>query len=285
MSKFWREVNRCFFTGHLDESAIEPVGGGDICQSFRLRHHNGTLYFAKRHSSFALLKAELMNLRALSRAPVKTPDPLGCQLIEGQAVLVMEYLPLQEKGDEYQLGRAVANMHAVTSVDGLYGFDGDNFIGHSLQRNRRSSNWAEFWWSQRLQPQLLMARKAGFTPVGLSELRRCCLQLLSGHQPHPSLLHGDLWAGNKAFLPSGEPVLFDPATYYGDRETDLAFTRVFGGFGEEFYRGYADQWALPAGALQRQPLYNLYHMLNHYNLFGAGYAASVEGLLVQLGVM
>lgn len=196
----------------------------------------------------------------------------------------MEYLPLQGAGDEYLLGQAVARMHELTAADGLYGFDGDNFIGHSLQRNSKSSDWAGFWWSERLKPQLLMAQKAGFTPVGLSQLRHCCLQLLSGHQPQPSLLHGDLWAGNKAFLPSGEPVLFDPATYYGDRETDLAFTHIFGGFGADFYRGYAEQWALPAGAQQRQPLYNLYHMLNHYNLFGAGYASSVESLLVQLGL-
>ena len=125
-----------------------------------------------------------------------------------------------------------------------------------------------------------------FWPSGVSGSSRACPALLAGHQPRASLLHGDLWGGNWLASAAGEPVLFDPAVYYGDRETDLAMTRLFGGFGAAFYGAYLAVAPLPQGAALRNELYSLYHVLNHANLFGAGYAqqarAMIDGLLAQV---
>jgi fructosamine-3-kinase len=125
---------------------------------------------------------------------------------------------------------------------------------------------------RRMRPQIELAGKHGF------DLALPCLKLLEGHKPQPSLLHGDLWGGNAGFTAEG-PVLFDPAVYYGDREADLAMTELFGGFPQEFYSSYNKIWPLDDGYERRKHLYNLYHLLNHLNLFGSSYLAQVESTL------
>ncbi|MDO3387679.1 fructosamine kinase family protein [Gilvimarinus sp. SDUM040013] len=281
----WSQLIQEVFFGELDEKTIRAVSGGDICQSFSASNLSGVQYFLKCHRNGQLLEAEFANLQELARASVRTPKSLGYFCGADVAILLLEYISLVDTGDEYQLGVALADMHAIPAEDNMYGFKSSNFIGHTVQHNTKNQNWAEFWWQQRLRPQLAMAQQAGLATVKASSLRECSFDLLSRHQPKASLLHGDLWSGNKAYTASGEPVLFDPATYYGDRETDIAFTYVFGGFGSDFYRGYSSRWALPADAAQRRPLYNLYHMLNHYNLFGSGYEFAVNSLLRELGVL
>ncbi|MBU2884207.1 fructosamine kinase family protein [Gilvimarinus agarilyticus] len=280
----WGQINVRFFAGQLQLDTVEMIAGGDICQSYRVSDALLRMYFIKIHVNQKLLGAEHHNLQTLQAASIRTPKVLGCLSFETFAVLIMEYLSLSDSGDEYLLGQSLAQLHTLLAPDTMYGFDEDNFIGHNPQYNSQSPNWEQFWWSQRLEPQLLMAQGSGFSPVSIARIRECTHALLADHQPAPSLLHGDLWSGNKAFLANGEPVLFDPATYYGDRETDLAFTHVFGGFNAGFYRGYHHHWPLPAGANQRQSLYNLYHLLNHYNLFGSGYVSSVYAELERLGL-
>jgi fructosamine-3-kinase len=163
-----------------------------------------------------------------------------------------------------------------------FGWHRDNTIGSTPQPNRRNRDWAQFWAGQRLDFQLRMAaaNDAGARLVARGErLLEALPALLERHRPPASLLHGDLWSGNYAYTRDGEPAIFDPATYYGDRETDLAMTELFGGFPREFYAAYQSAWPLDAGYATRKRLYNLYHVLNHFNLFGGGYLAQAQGLI------
>jgi fructosamine-3-kinase len=156
-----------------------------------------------------------------------------------------------------------------------FGWSRDNYIGSTPQTNGWWDDWAGFWRERRLQPQLEMAQSQGF------DLRFEADLLLKNHAPQPALLHGDLWSGNAGFTHEG-PVVFDPAVYYGDREADLAMTELFGGFPREFYRAYEETYPLDAGYPRRKHLYNLYHLLNHLNLFGAGYLRQVQETLSLL---
>lgn len=160
----------------------------------------------------------------------------------------------------------LATLHRSTGP--RYGWQKDNWIGLAPQPNAWSDDWAQFFVEYRLAPQ---ARRAG---IALPDVKR----LLEDHHPAPSLLHGDLWSGNVGFTPEG-PVLFDPAVYYGDREADLAMTELFGGFAPAFYAAYREALPLPEGYELRKHVYNVYHLLNHLNLFGSGYLPQVQGVL------
>ena len=264
-----------------------PVSGGDICDSFKVETNSRLVtYFAKCCSvtQADMLRTELSNLQLLRRAAaICTPEPLA-QMNSGRtAALLMSYLPLGGTGSEFELGQQLAALHRHDDV--CFGLDFDNYIGRTRQQNRRSSSWSDFWWQCRLHPQLQMAGENGFArSLAALEipLKDACYGLLESHQPPASLLHGDLWSGNKGYLADGTPVIFDPACYYGDRETDIAFTEVFGGFGPEFYRGYHQAWPLDSGYQHRKILYNLYHLLNHLNLFGGSYLSGCLQLIAQL---
>jgi fructosamine-3-kinase len=205
--------------------------------------------------------AEREGLRALG-AVARVPRILD----HGEDYLLLERLDLQRGGDWAALARMLARLHRTTGP--RYGWEKDNFIGRAPQKNGWRDDWAVFWRECRLQPQYERAGMKG----------EYFEHLLEGHQPAPSLLHGDLWNGNVGFTAEG-PVIFDPAVYYGDREADLAMTELFGGFPPEFYEEYRRAYPLPAGYETRKNLYNLYHLLNHLNLFGAGYRAQVQRTL------
>jgi fructosamine-3-kinase len=187
-------------------------------------------------------------------------------LEHGADFVLLESLELRRDGDWGELGRLLARLHRETGS--RFGWHRDNHIGRSPQANGWMDDWNEFWWTRRLEPQL---RRAG---LDANFLRNA----LRDHRPVPSLLHGDLWSGNAGFTDEG-PVLFDPAVYYGDREADLAMTELFGGFAPGFYAAYERELPLDEGYAWRKHLYNLYHLLNHLNLFGGGYRAQVEATL------
>ena len=183
---------------------------------------------------------------------------------------------------EASLGARLANLHRSRVAQ--FGWHIDNTIGSTPQRNAWSDDWLAFYLEHRLQFQLQLAEKNGYGGNLQLEGHRLLNnlgQFFSGYWPDASLLHGDLWGGNWAVC-AGEPVLFDPAVYYGDRETDIAMTKLFGGFGPAFYEAYNDAWPLSDGHERRCLLYQLYHVLNHLNLFGASYLARSEALLQQL---
>ena len=261
-----------------------PVAGGCIHRCFILEG-GGRKYFAKinERSQLDSFATEADGLAALAAAGARVPAPL-CQGQAGQeAFLVLEHLELRANGDYAALGRSLARVHSVHGE--TFGWHRDNYIGRTPQLNRCSPSWSDFWREARLGPQLDLARKNGFGKSLLrkgEQLAEAVPGLLSEHAPAASLLHGDLWSGNAGFLADGAPVLFDPAVYWGDREADLAMTELFGGFPQDFYSAYAEAAPLARGYAVRKTLYNLYHVLNHANLFGGGYAAQAEQMIERL---
>jgi fructosamine-3-kinase len=223
----------------------------------------------ERADAFA---AEADGLEAL-RPHIRAPRVLDRGVKDGNAFILLEQLNLKRGGDYAELGRMLAALHRQTGP--RFGWHRDNYIGLAAQQNGWCDDWSEFWRERRIRPQ---AERAG-VEVSLDRIQ----QLLENHRPQPSLLHGDLWSGNAGFTKEG-PVIFDPAVYYGDREADLAMTELFGGFPREFYRAYDAAFPLAAGYETRKHLYNLYHLLNHLNLFGAGYLGQVKGTLRLLGL-
>lgn len=266
---------------------LEPVGGGCIHQAYRLEG-TGRRYFVKlnRAENATLFEAEAAGLEELlAAAAVKAPRPITHGVAHRQAFLVLEYLELG-RGDTASLaalGVALARLHRHTAE--RFGWRQDNFIGATLQRNPRSADWIAFWREARLGFQLELAARRGHRGP-LQHLGERLLErfpaLFQGYAPVPSLLHGDLWAGNHGVTRDGTPVVFDPAVYYGDREADLAMTELFGGFGPAFYRAYEEAYPLDPGYRVRKDLYNLYHVLNHANLFGARYATQAQALMERL---
>lgn len=261
-----------------------PVAGGCIHRCFVLEG-GGRRYFAKMNDRSALdnFAAEADGLAALAEAGARVPVPL-CRGQAGEhAFLVLEHLELHGNGDYAALGRTLAVVHSVHSE--TFGWHRDNYIGRTAQLNGRSASWRDFWREARLAPQLELARKnrLGTDLVEKGErLAEALPRLLSQHAPAASLLHGDLWHGNTGFLADGAPVLFDPAVYCGDREADLAMTELFGGFPQAFYSAYAEVAPLAHGYSIRKTLYNLYHVLNHANLFGGGYTAKAKATMERL---
>ena len=260
------------------------VSGGCIHRCLVLEG-SGRKFFAKvnDHAQVDNFAAEADGLAALAAAGARVPAPLRLGNTEKEAYLVMEYMELHRRGDYGAMGRALAALHSTRGD--YYGWTRDNHIGATPQANPRSSSWGDFWRDARLVPQLELARKNGLENSLLRKGDRLIAvlpQLLAGHAPATSLLHGDLWGGNTGFLADGTPVLFDPATYFGDREADLAMTELFGGFPPAFYSAYAEVAPLDRGYAVRKALYNLYHVLNHANLFGGGYAAQAERMMERL---
>ena len=224
----------------------------------------------KHEDAFA---AEADSLAGLREAGYRAPAPHSHGVAAGRAYLLMEFLDLKGNADFPALGRMLAQAHRKPGP--AFGWERDNYVGATPQSNAWRDDWSDFWFQQRMQPQLELARTKGF------DLQSPAREVLRGHHPQPSLLHGDLWSGNASFTPLG-PVVFDPAAYYGDREADLAMTELFGGFPREFYDAYNEAFPLAAGYEQRKKLYNLYHLLNHLNLFGRSYLGEVEETLAAL---
>ena len=184
-------------------------------------------------------------------------------------------------------------MHKITADQ--YGWYQNNIIGSTPQSNKKHSDWATFWREERLRPQFEMLYEKGYKKylqLLANKLLTNLDSLLADHVPEASLLHGDLWSGNYGFIndgfvddgftEQGQPVIFDPALYYGDRETDLAMTELFGGFSQDFYNSYNEAWPLDEGYTNRKTLYNLYHILNHANLFGTSYLNQAISMMERL---
>lgn len=279
--------------GRTTGLAFEPVGyetvaGGCINAAAVLSGADGRRFFVKLNDAkhLEMFRAEADGLKELARAgAVRVPQPICTGSTGRQAFLALEYVALRpaSRRTSQRLGEALARQHRVTRAQ--FGWHRDNTIGATAQINTWHDDWVAFFRRERLGMQLALAAQHGYRGR-LQTLGAQLLALLpaffSTYRPLASLLHGDLWSGNYAATADEEPVIFDPAVYYGDRETDLAMTELFGGFGEAFYRAYQAAWPLDAGYRVRKHLYNLYHVLNHLNLFGGGYAGQAERLMRSL---
>jgi len=263
------------------------VGGGCINSAFTL-HCEDSDYFVKLNqaASLGMFEAEAEGLEELRQPGViRVPEPVCCGTQGETSFLVLEQLSLghADSASSELLGRQLAELHQTTHSH--FGWRRDNTIGSTPQKNLLNQDWLAFFKVNRLQFQLDLARENGYRgtlqKLG-ADLLTCAEQFFSDYRPTPSLLHGDLWGGNWAVADDGSPVIFDPAVYYGDREADLAMTELFGGFDEKFYAAYREVWPLDCGYAQRKSLYNLYHVLNHLNLFGGGYLGQAESLIRRL---
>ena len=266
----------------------QSVGGGSISRTLIVRTGN-TRWFvklnrAKLHDMFA---AEADGLSALGVCPaLRVPRVVAHGVSGRQTYLVLEHLSLRSLGDGpagQNAGRALATLHRVKGEE--FGWHRDNFIGSTPQLNASHRTWPLFFAQQRLKPQLDLAKQNGHKGRIITDGERLLEKLPAlfvNYQPSISLLHGDLWRGNAGLDESGKLALYDPAVYYGDRETDLAMAELFGGFPAGFYSAYRESWPLADGHEQRKTLYKLYHVLNHLNLFGSGYLHQSKGMIDQL---
>ncbi len=272
---------------HAAPAPAERVSGGSINECYRWPAGEEAM-FVKVAPPEALERfaAEAAGLAELARAAaLRVPRVRACGFAGEYAYLALEWIEAGPGGEasEARLGAGLAALHAVTA--NRFGFGRDNHIGRTPQVNAWSEDWASFFRERRLRPQLELAAARGLArlPGSLgARLLEAVPALLAGHRPAASLLHGDLWGGNWLADEDGSPVLFDPAIYYGDREADLAMTRLFGGFGPAFYEAYQAAAPLPPGAEVRTELYNLYHVLNHANLFGGAYVRAARDSIDRL---
>ncbi len=271
--------------------SAQSKSGGSINSAYKLQGDEIS-YFVKlnRGALLPMFEAELEGLEEMAESQtIRVPRGIACGTYDGESFLILEHIDLGSGGSESDrlLGLQLAQLHRTKKK--YFGWRRDNTIGSTPQVNNASGNWIEFWRDHRIGFQLQLAERNGFGSKIQKSGERLCDSLdafFSSHQPEPSLLHGDLWAGNAAVDDLGQPVIFDPACYYGDREADLAMTELFGGFGADFYAAYDEAYPLDPGYKTRKKLYNLYHILNHANLFGGGYLGQAEriteGLLAEL---
>jgi fructosamine-3-kinase len=272
-------------------SRLMPTSGGSINTAYCLEGNTGTApitLFAKcnRLDLLDMFIAEAEGLKELRKAEaISVPEPVCYGEADGHAWLVTEYIRFgsRKKDSMTSLGMQLADLHYYKA--GQFGWFRNNTIGSTAQVNSWSDNWIEFYRDCRLLYQLRLAAGKGLTGSLQNKGERLLADLdvfFFSYSPVPSLLHGDLWGGNCSFDETGQPVIFDPAVYYGDREADIAMTELFGGFSSGFYDSYNEAWPLDDGYRVRKQLYNLYHILNHANLFGGSYAFQAESMMEQL---
>jgi fructosamine-3-kinase len=262
------------------------VGGGCINTAFVMSDSSRQFFVKTNRAALApMFEAEFDGLKEIVEThTIKAPEPVCFGEDGSLAYLVMEYLPTGggDGRSNEKLGENLAAMHKVTREH--YGWFRDNTIGSTPQINEPADDWVSFWRDRRLAFQLELAANNGYGGRLQQKGERLLgkLDAFFSQSPKASLLHGDLWSGNYAIADGGEPVIFDPAVYYGDREADLAMTELFGGFPAGFYAAYNNSYPLDEGYAVRKTLYNLYHIINHLNLFGGGYGGQAERMIEQL---
>ncbi len=287
MTDFWRQLAERLQpkTGQVTgDPHASGVGGGCINRAFRLQL-GGDKFFVKLNVAGCsdMFAAEFSGLEEIARSQtVRVPEPIEHGVIADKSFLVIEWLELGGARDDQQFGKQLAAMHEVRADQ--HGWHRDNTIGRTPQSNEQHRDWITFFRTQRLEIQFQLAEKNGYTNLVNPgrELADKLQEFFNEYLPHPSLLHGDLWGGNASALADGTPVIFDPAIYYGDRETDLAMMELFGGFSKRCFDAYREVLPLDSGYEQRKVLYQLYHVLNHANLFGGGYARQAASIIERL---
>ncbi len=265
----------------------QAQSGGCINQSTKLSDDKRQ-FFVKTNNANRLdmFAAEAIALRQMyATQTIRIPQPICWGVAEDAAYLVIENLELGGSQDWEAMGRNLAAMHRVTSDRG-FGWERNNTIGSTVQINNWTEDWVSFWSEHRLGFQMQLAKRKGWrSNIAEEKIYGLLPKFFSDYQPQPAMVHGDLWGGNAAFVDGvikPEPVIFDPALYFGDREVDLAMTELFGGFPSQFYRAYQAAYPLDAGYQQRKTLYNLYHILNHFNLFGGGYGSQANRMIEDI---
>lgn len=281
----------------------KSIGGGCINQAYQLIGKDKS-YFVKLNnaSQIEMFQAEAIALEEMyNTKTIIVPKPICFGISGNNSYLVLEYLNLGRGNNQSWaiMGQKLALLHQfhcppapnsegekISKVEDLganfeyrFGWHRNNTIGSTPQINDWYENWADFFAEKRIGYQLKLANRRGGNFTNSQEIIEKVRKNLRNHYPSPSLVHGDLWSGNAGFTDNGQGVIFDPACYYGDREVDIAMTELFGGFPAAFYQGYNQQWALDDGYNDRKNIYNLYHILNHFNLFGGSYESQGKRII------
>lgn len=260
------------------------VGGGSINQAYAISEGERVYFVKLQASQLAMFEAEALGLEQIAASQtIAVPAPICWGTVNQSAYIVLEWLDLGhgESRAWAAMGQNLAAMHRVTHDRG-FGWERDNTIGATPQINTWNPNWVDFFTEHRLGYQFRLAKQRGGRFPDQDRLLAATPQILAGHHPQSALVHGDLWTGNAAVTNQGKPVILDPAVYFGDREVDLAMSQLFGSFPTDFYQAYSAAFPLEPGYLQRKTLYNLYHVLNHFNLFGSSYEHQANHMIADL---
>lgn len=280
----------CGAIAHPIRSA-SSLSGGCINDAWKVTDSAGNDFFVKFNDAglVSMFEAEfdaLKEMHALyqSTVSIRVPRPVASGVDEVSSYLVLEFVSMSRLGSGHpswkKMGQQLALLHRNRQPH--FGWHRENTIGSTPQPNTPSDDWIQFWREHRMMHQLGLAEQHGAELPEARELLDRLDCLFDDYQPVPSLIHGDLWSGNASFTENGEPFIFDPAAYYGDREAEFGIIDMFGGFPEAFFKGYQSVWPLDQGFSRRLPLYRLYHELNHLNLFGHSYLESVRSSIRQL---
>ncbi len=268
---------------------IIPVGGGCIHKAWSIHFQNGKRVFAKSNyiDNINMFKFERECLSVLKRfaneSYIRVPETLDLISYQNISILFLEWIDLKQC-QQNVLGKGLALLHKSSSEWSKknFGWEEEGFIGSSTQAKGWNSNWGEFFVNYRLRPQLLEAKAWGVRVEDYEAVLTYLSSYLNDHQPKISLVHGDLWSGNCGSTKNGLGSFYDPACYWADREVDISMTKLFGGFNREFYKGYEEIWPLNKFSKDRTDIYNLYHLLNHANIFGGSYKENSLKILKDL---
>ncbi|UXR69464.1 MULTISPECIES: fructosamine kinase family protein [unclassified Staphylococcus] len=262
-------------------TTITPVSGGDVNQAYRVETVKETYFLlVQAQQSADFYAAEIAGLKAFEQAGITAPRVIANGCIDGDAYLLLSYLEEGITGSQKVLGRCVAQLHQVMSPNGQFGFE-QPYRGSAISfDNHWQTSWHDLFLHQRIQPLIQRVEAEALWSTrdasNFEQVYDIMSQTLKAHKSEPSLLHGDLWAGNYMFLTDGTPALFDPSPLYGDREFDLGATKVFGGFDRDFYTAYDKTYPLQEGAAFRIRFYELYLLLVHLVKFGTVYLPAVR---------
>jgi len=265
-------------------SSIEMLGGGCINQTYKVITASGEYFLKWNEDGDHFFANEESGLLLLASAEaIKVPTVIATGVRDERSFLLLEYItPGYAGGDFWEdFGRQLALLHRQLPENGKFGLDHDNEIGRLRQKNEWKSMWVDFFIDHRLEIQLTLAYYNELIDQNFMRRFRLIYDHLHSRlsEASPSLIHGDLWSGNYLSGEDSTPVLTDPAVYYGHREIEIAYTRLFGGFDRQFYRSYHETWPLEPGFEERVDLYNLYPLLVHVNHFGLSYLSGIEQTL------
>jgi protein-ribulosamine 3-kinase len=263
---------------------VMPSSGGCINLGGELRTGKGS-YFIKWNSAKKfprMFETEAEGLTLLKETKcIRIPNVKHHDTVDDHQFILLEFIKPSKRSNNFWelLGERLACLHRNSAE--TVGLNHDNYIGSLVQSNRQQKSWIDFFIEERLRAQVALARKNGLMETSLESKFEVLYRKLPDLLPveKPALLHGDLWSGNFLADEFGEPCLIDPAVYYGCREAELSFTRLFGGFDESFYASYHHSYPLISGFEERIDIYNLYPLLVHANLFGASYVHQIKYVL------
>ena len=269
---------------HTKVKAIQSLAGGCINQAVKISTNTGSYFVKWAQEESSQFEVEAKALAILKSAgSIKVPEVINHGSFWNRSFLVLEYIHPGEPSKDFwgDFGAQLAELHRRNHGVEKYGLDHNNFIGSLEQRNEWESQWIDFFIQKRLEPQISLAYFNGHIGNRFLSNFRQLYDVLPGMltEEKPALLHGDLWSGNFMVGKGGVPFIIDPALYYGNREIEIAFTQLFGGFSDRFYRTYSEVWPLKDGFSERVNLYNLYPLLVHLNLFGNSYLPGIEKTL------